>query len=103
VLGAQRSCYPNNDEYLCLTLARAAGPTEPAVSVTVGLLCDDTLRQKIQFIDDPAIIQKTVNETCERCHILNCEVRAAEPVELERRVRRRETEAAIDALVNADK
>ncbi len=102
VLGAQRSCYPNNDEYLCLTLARAAGPTEPAVSVTVGLLCDDNLRQKILFYDDPAIIQKTVNETCERCHILDCEVRAAEPLELERRTRQQATEAAIAALVNAD-
>ncbi|UOG73876.1 helix-turn-helix domain-containing protein [Hymenobacter tibetensis] len=103
VLGAQRSCYPNNDEYLCLTLARAAGPTEPAVSVTVGLLCDDNLRQKIQFHEDPTIIQRTVNETCERCHILNCEVRASEPVELERRARQQATETAIAALVNADK
>jgi hypothetical protein len=103
VLGAQRSRYPNNDEYLCLTLARAAGPAEPAVSVTVGLLCDDNLRQKIQFYDDSIIPQRIVNETCERCQIPNCEVRAAEPVELERRARQRETEAAIAALVNAER
>jgi transcriptional regulator with XRE-family HTH domain len=102
VMGAQRSRYPNNDEYLCLTLARAAGPTEPAVSVTVGLLVDDNLRQRIQFYDDGLIPQKTVNETCERCQIPNCEVRAAEPLEIERRARQRETEAAIAALVNAD-
>ena len=99
-LGAQRSHYPNGDEYLCLTLARAGSATEPAVSVTVGLLCDDNLRQKIRFLDDPAIAQKDVNETCERCTIPNCEVRAAAPVEVERRQRQQELETAVAALVN---
>ncbi|MCA8831316.1 MULTISPECIES: helix-turn-helix domain-containing protein [Hymenobacter] len=99
-LGAQRSLYPNGDEYLCLTLARAGSATEPAVSVTVGLLCDDTLRQKVRFLDDAAIVQKEVNETCERCTIPNCEVRAAAPVEIERRQRQQELEAAVAALVN---
>ncbi|RSK47696.1 helix-turn-helix domain-containing protein [Hymenobacter rigui] len=99
-LGAQRSLYPNGDEYLCLTLARAGSATEPAVSVTVGLLCDDNLRQKVRFLDDPAIVLKEVNETCERCTIPNCEVRAAAPVEVERRQRQQELEAAVAALVN---
>ncbi|GGG55551.1 helix-turn-helix domain-containing protein [Hymenobacter glacieicola] len=99
-LGAQRSHYPNNDEYLCLTLARAGAATEPAVSVTVGLLCDENLRQKIRFLDDAIIPQKEVNETCERCTIPNCEVRAAAPVEVERRQRQQELEAAVAALVN---
>ncbi|RSK45699.1 helix-turn-helix domain-containing protein [Hymenobacter perfusus] len=99
-LGAQRSLYPNGDEYLCLTLARGGSATEPAVSVTVGLLCDDNLRQKVRFLDDAAIVQKEVNETCERCTIPNCEVRAAAPVEVERRQRQQELEAAVAALVN---
>ncbi|GAB3235809.1 short-chain fatty acyl-CoA regulator family protein [Hymenobacter seoulensis] len=99
-LGAQRSRYPNNDEYLCLTLARAGSATEPAVSVTVGLLCDDNLRQKVRFLDDVVIPQKEVNETCERCTIPNCEVRAAAPVEVERRQRQKELEEAVAALVN---
>ncbi len=99
-LGAQRSCYPNHDEYLCLTVARAGAANEPAVSVTVGLLCDDNLRQKIRFLDDAVIPQKEVNETCERCTIPNCEVRAAAPVEVERRQRQQELEAAVAALVN---
>lgn len=102
-LGAQRSLYYNtNDEYLCLTLARAAGPAEPAVSVTVGLLCDDNLRQKILFLDDPGIVRKIVNETCERCPIPDCEVRATEPIEIERRARQHEAELAITALVNGE-
>lgn len=99
-LGAQRSRYPNQDEYLCLTLARSGSATEPAVSVTVGLLCDDNLHQKIRFLDDAAIPQKEVNETCERCTIPNCEVRAAAPIEVERRQRQLELEEAVAALVN---
>ncbi|NVO29892.1 helix-turn-helix domain-containing protein [Hymenobacter lapidiphilus] len=99
-LGAQRSLYPNGDEYLCLTLARAGTAIEPAVSVTVGLLCDDTLSQKIRFAADPAIIRKEVNETCERCTIPDCEVRAAAPLEVERRQRQQELQDAIAALVN---
>ncbi|RFP65525.1 XRE family transcriptional regulator [Hymenobacter lapidiphilus] len=99
-LGAQRSRYPNGDEYLCLTLARAGTAIEPAVSVTVGLLANDTLRQKVGFLDDPAIIVKEVNETCERCTIPDCEVRAAAPLEVERRQRQQELQDAIAALVN---
>ncbi|WP_165768217.1 helix-turn-helix domain-containing protein [Hymenobacter amundsenii] len=99
-LGAQRSRYPNGDEYLCLTLARAGTATEPAVSVTVGLLCDENLRQKVRFLDDPAIVVKDVNETCERCTIPDCEVRAAAPLEVERRQRQQELQAAVAALVN---
>lgn len=102
VLGAQRSRYPNEDEYLCLSLARAGTATEPAVSVTVGLLCDDNLRQKVQFLNDPAIVQKRVNETCERCAIPDCEVRAAPPVEIARRQRQQEITDAIAALVNGE-
>jgi transcriptional regulator with XRE-family HTH domain len=101
-MGAQRSHYPNEDEYLCLSLARSGAPNEPAVSVTVGLLSDDNLRQKVQFLNDPAIIQKRVNETCERCSILDCEVRAAEPIEIARRQRQREAADAIAALVNGE-
>ncbi|QDA61096.1 helix-turn-helix domain-containing protein [Hymenobacter jejuensis] len=102
-LGAQHSrYYGTNNEYLCLTLARARTATEPAVSVTVGLLCDDALRQKVKFISDPAIPLKVVNETCERCPIPDCEVRSAPPVEIERQERQLELEEAVAALVNGD-
>ncbi|TGE16229.1 XRE family transcriptional regulator [Hymenobacter elongatus] len=101
-ISAQRSHYfGTNDEYLCLTLARAGSPSEPAVSVTVGLLCDDNLKQKVRFFDDPSIPVRIVNETCERCPIPDCEVRAAAPLEIERKQRTKELEAAIATLVNA--
>jgi len=99
-IGAQRSHYfGTDDEYLCLTLARAGAATEPAVSVTVGLRCDDALRAQVRFLKDPALPLKVVNETCERCPIADCESRAAAPVEIERQARRQAFEDAVAALV----
>ncbi|WP_400193846.1 helix-turn-helix domain-containing protein [Hymenobacter sp. B81] len=98
-VAAQRSRYwQTPDEYLCLTVARfdASGH---ATSVTVGLPVDDKLRQQVKFLDDDTIPVRWVNETCERCSIPDCEVRAAPPVEIERKARRRELAAAVAALV----
>ncbi len=102
LLGAQRSQYFGTaDEYLCLTLARAGGPGQPATSVTIGLRCDDALRQQLKFFTDPALVVKTVNETCERCAVPNCEVRAALPTRLEQDAARRAYAEAVAALVGA--
>jgi transcriptional regulator with XRE-family HTH domain len=99
-IGAQRSRYfGTDDEYLCFTLARASTPDRPAVSVTVGLRCDDNLRAQVRFLADPALPLKVVNETCERCPIADCEVRAAAPTEIQRRAEQEAFEAAVEALV----
>ncbi|OON69157.1 helix-turn-helix domain-containing protein [Hymenobacter sp. CRA2] len=98
-VAAQRSRYwQTPDEYLCLTVARfdASGH---ATSVTVGLPVDDNLRQKVKFLDDDSIPVRWVNETCERCSIPDCEVRAAPPVEIERRARQQQLATAVQALV----
>ncbi|WP_310392004.1 helix-turn-helix domain-containing protein [Hymenobacter sp.] len=100
VAGAQRSRYfGTDDEYLCFTLARAGTPTQPALSVTVGLRCDDHLRSQIRFWADPALPFRTVNETCERCPIPDCESRVAAPTEVTRLAERAAFEAAVTALV----
>jgi hypothetical protein len=100
-IGAQRSRYYGTDnEYICLTLARAATAAEPAVSVTVGLLCDENLKRTVRFIADPAIPLRIVNETCERCPIPDCEVRSAPPVEIERQQQQQQLAEAVAALVH---
>ncbi len=78
---AQRSrYYGTEDEYLCITLARTDYPRPGKnVSVTLGLLLNESLRQEINFLDDPAIPRVVVNTTCERCPIEDCQVRAAAP------------------------
>ncbi|HHM21735.1 MAG TPA: XRE family transcriptional regulator [Bacteroidetes bacterium] len=94
LIGVQRSHYHgSNDEYLCFTLARPAYPgPEKNVSITIGILIDDKLRRKVKFLDDPAIIVKEVNTTCERCPIENCRERSAPPAVVEARRKRKRVE-----------
>ncbi len=100
VAGAQKSRYfGTDDEYLCFTLARAGTPTQVALSVTVGLRCDEQLQQHVRFLADPALPFRIVNETCERCPIEGCESRAAAPTEIARQAERAAFEAAVAALV----
>ncbi len=77
--GAQRIRYHGTDaEYLCFTFARPAySSPNHNVSLTVGILLDDALRQKIAFWNDPAIAVAEVNVTCQRCPIADCSERAA--------------------------
>ncbi|MBJ6145947.1 helix-turn-helix domain-containing protein [Hymenobacter sp. BT559] len=97
---AQRSQYlGTDDEYLCFSLARLGTATEPAMSVTIGLHCDDNLRQQVAFLPDPALPLITVNETCERCPIADCTVRAAPPTQVQQAARRATFEAAVAELV----
>ncbi len=97
IVGAQRSRYHGTeDEYFCITLARPAYPSpDKNVSVTIGMLIDDTLREKVRFLDDPAIGFRVVNNTCERCPITDCAERVAPPTVIERREKRRKTDAAL--------
>jgi len=78
----QISHYLNTtDQYLCITVARPSYPTpNKNVSVTIGLLIDEELRSKVQFLNDPSIPSREVHTTCERCPLENCVERAAEPV-----------------------
>lgn len=100
LLDAQRSRYlGTDDEYLCFALARAGAAGAPAMSVTVGLRCDDILRQQLRFLADPALPVRLVNETCERCPLADCQERAAPPVQVQRAARRTAYEAAVAALV----
>lgn len=47
--------------------------------ITLGLLIDDKLKKAINFLDDPNIPSRIVNESCERCGIQDCRERVAEP------------------------
>ena len=58
-------------------------PSPPQVNVNssllLGIALDDQMRKVIKFTNDPAIGNRVVNETCERCGILDCLERAAKP------------------------
>ena len=97
ITGIQRSKYHGtNDEYLCFSLSRSAHPTpRQNVSITVGILIDDDLRQTIRFWNDQSIPTLTVNNTCERCPIEDCSERAAAPKVITARRQRRKIQEAL--------
>ena len=100
LVGIQKSQYFGSaEEYLCFTLARPAYPSpEKNVSVTIGILIDDSMRKKIRFIDDPAIFKKQVNTTCERCPIADCRERAAPPLIVNAKNKRKQVQETLRKL-----
>lgn len=96
----QRSHYfGTDDEYLCITLARTNYPSpNQNVSVSLGLLLNEDVRREITWADDPKIPFRQVNTTCERCPIQDCDVRAADPVIVDRRNKYRDMKTALQRL-----
>ncbi len=87
IVRAQRSRFHGTeDEYLCITLARPGYPSpDKNVSVTLGLMIDEQTRKMVHFLDDPSILHREVNKTCERCSLEDCTERAAPPTIIEKR------------------
>ncbi len=103
IVGAQRSRYfGTDDEYLCLTLARSATPTpDQNISVTIGLLINEELKEKIKFVEDTSITFREVNKTCERCAISDCSERAAPATVIEKRQHRKVVEESLKKLMES--
>ncbi|HUR10906.1 MAG TPA: hypothetical protein VM012_06030, partial [Flavitalea sp.] len=98
---AQISQYwQTHNRYLCITMAKPL--TREGLlsdSVTIGLLIDQNLIHTMPFVNDPAIIVRTVHTTCERCGILDCLERVASPVVLQKLDLKIEQEKALKGLV----
>lgn len=79
--GAQITKYiDTQEEFLLLTLAKPFTPTVGINnSLSLGIKINDHTRETIQFLKDKNIKTKLVNDTCERCEVKNCNVRAIEP------------------------
>ncbi len=99
IVGIQRSHYfQTNDEYLCITIARPSGTRN--VSVTIGILIDNDLIQKIKFINDPQISHREVSTTCERCGIKDCSERAIEPLVVQQKQQRAKINDALKKILD---
>ena len=94
----QRSYYHGTDnEYIVISIARKAPyDNNLLISVTAGLFLDETSASKIKFLDDIAISKMKVNTTCQRCDIMDCEVRVAMPVVLDQKEERRKINLAME-------
>lgn len=80
-VGVQRSFFvESGEEYLVFSLTRALSLSDRSnTSISLGFRVDDKAKQRIAFWEDPAIPRHDVAITCERCPIVDCEVRAADP------------------------
>ena len=76
--------YESERAYLCVSMAKPGHINKKTgVSVTLGLLLNESTRKVFKCLDDPDILRKTVNVTCENCAISDCMARAAAPTEIE--------------------
>ncbi|MEM8892576.1 MAG: ImmA/IrrE family metallo-endopeptidase [Bacteroidota bacterium] len=77
--------YGTEREYFCFSIASPAFHNpEKTISVTLGFLIDQKLKGIVNFLNDPSIKSRTVNTTCERCPIVDCEARVAPPIQFEK-------------------
>ena len=102
IIKAQRSSYIDSEnEYLCISIARSMYPTPNSnSSVTLGLLVNDKLKKGVRFLDDPKIVTKKVNATCERCRLTDCKKRVAPPLVVDKMIKNKAIEEEINELIN---
>lgn len=101
VFNMQISNYPaDNMQYLILSSA-TKDPFKDNYyrSISIGLLINRQLKNKIAFINNKDIKTHDVGVTCERCAIANCKERKAPPIELEKAEKNTEIENVVGDLV----
>ena len=84
-----------------IALARPLALTEGTnTAVALGFLIDERFRATVGFWDDPAVPQRDVNLTCERCPLGpdECRVRAAPPSVLDEEAVQARRRVALEAL-----
>lgn len=67
-------------------------------SVSIGLLINNQLKRKLNFINSDQLVTKDVGVTCERCAIMDCDLRKAAPRYLEKEKTNLEIENLVDQL-----
>ena len=97
---AQLSTYSDTgQQYLIVSVAHPHRPAvEDNMSVSMCFVVNDTLRSKMQFLTDPALPHRTVNEACERCGIFDCKERVSAPIVLQKRRQQEAMKAAMGRL-----
>jgi len=100
IADSQISAYWKSDNsYLCISLANRAYHTKDLVSVTLGLAVNEKLRQLFRFVNASDTKVRTVNATCERCSVPECEERVVKPLIL---MEKNEQTQLLDTLKKLD-
>ena len=92
----------SHERFFSFGFARPLALTpEVGSSVVVGFRLTPDLRHTIRFVDDPAIPTVIINETCERCPLLEdqCKERGAKPTILHTEKQKAERQAIFSQLM----
>ena len=93
----QNEIFINSKPYFSITVAvRSNNGT--FVSATMGILKDAKAKATIKFIDSPTIATTIVGTTCERCPIMDCQERVANPVIVNKKEKLKKINEAIKRI-----
>lgn len=105
IIHAQRSKYiDSSNEYFCISFARRS-KRDPnfRFSLTLGFLINNDFKKKVKFWEDPSIITREVNQSCERCPLSDCTERAAPPHVINKKLKVERMQKAMDELLEREK
>jgi len=104
IAGIQRSRFINSgNEYLSISISKHSTLLANSnYSVTLGFLMNDELNQKVAFANDSEIKQLTVNDTCERCQIMDCKERVEKPVVYESKLRLEKLQQELKEIIEKE-
>jgi hypothetical protein len=100
-IGAQISKYhDSSEEYLIISLVKKGDRNaHNFVGLSLGILLEKSVKSKIGFLKDSTINRNVISTTCERCPIMDCAQRAADPIKyLEKEQKKRVYKALGDLL-----
>jgi XRE family transcriptional regulator, fatty acid utilization regulator len=92
--------HDTGDAFLCFSVAGPSADGGRQSSVTLGLLVEKNLKEKIGFLEDPALGAHVANLTCERCNLEGCAERRAAPVIFLAREKNRRVKEVLKTLEN---
>ena len=72
-------------------------------SISIGILLNTTLKNKVHFLQDNSLTQKLVGVTCERCAIKNCEQRVIEATVLDKHLKNEVISNKVNEIIAAFK
>ena len=98
---AQKSTYVDSqDDYLVISFAQPMATTPNLnVSVSMGIYLDEQTKEKLGFLQDSAIPQRLVNQTCERCSLFDCKERIAAPIILQKKFKNEALRNALKRMI----
>ncbi|WP_256366103.1 helix-turn-helix domain-containing protein [Flammeovirga sp. SJP92] len=102
ICDAQTSRYiTSGKEYFCISVARALPLVDETIdtSITIGFLINDNFREKSKLWQSEKVRMEFVNETCERCPSVDCQVRASDSIVLKKEQQEKERIAALEAIL----